>query len=216
MAGTKQIDGLTAKQRRFLAAYRVCLSIIGAVRAANTVVRPQDRIAEGAHYAWLKHSEDYRKGFYEAHQEAAGALEAEAIRRAVEGERDLVTYQGEPVFVWVDADDSVVPPEMAEREPDAFRRVALYKTSRSDALLLALLKAKLPEQYKERSAQEISGPGGGPIQTQALEIVEDANWYGNSEAAHRLAEGDAAPNPDADQPGPVQSDRLREAVGEDG
>lgn len=216
MAGSKQIDGLTAKQRRFLAAYRVCLSITGAIRAANQVVRPQDRIAPGAHYRWLDGTEDYRKAFYEAHQDAAGALEAEAIRRAVEGERDLVTYQGSPVFVWVDAEDSVVPPDLAEMAPEKFRRVALYKTSRSDALLLALLKAKLPEQYKERSSQEISGPSGGPIQMQALEIVEDANWYGNSTTAHSPATGDAAPDSDADEPCKIQGDCVRSALGEDG
>ena len=41
----------------------------------------------------------------------------------------------------------------------------------SDTLLIFLLKAHKPEKYRETSRQELTGPDGGPIQTQGQVIV---------------------------------------------
>jgi hypothetical protein len=46
---------------------------------------------------------------------------------------------------------------------DEARRRAM---SSSDTLMIFMLKARRPEKYKERRASEVSGPGGGPIQTE--------------------------------------------------
>ena len=78
---------------------------------------------------------------------AADVLEAEARRRALDGVESFVVNR-----------DGVV---RHEGEPLRVRRY-------SDALLLALLKAHRPEKYKDRVAQEHSGPGGGPVPVVAL------------------------------------------------
>lgn len=45
---------------------------------------------------------------------------------------------------------------------DEARRRAM---STSDTLMIFMLKARRPDKYKDRRASEISGPGGGPIET---------------------------------------------------
>lgn len=46
---------------------------------------------------------------------------------------------------------------------DEARRRAM---STSDTLMIFMLKARRPGKYKDRRASELSGPGGGPIQTE--------------------------------------------------
>ena len=71
------------------------------------------------------------------------SLEAEAYRRAFEGVDEPVFYQGE--------------------------EVARVKKP-SDSLMMFLLKGGMPEKYKDRVSSEVSGPGGGPIQSIGIEI----------------------------------------------
>lgn len=73
------------------------------------------------HYDWLE-SEGYKKAFEDAREEAADYLEEEAWRRAVEGVDEPVWYQG--------------------MEVGAVRRY-------SDTLLIVLLKARRPKDFKE-------------------------------------------------------------------
>jgi hypothetical protein len=51
----------------------------------------------------------------------------------------------------------------------------------SDGLLQFLLKAHRPEVYKDRVAQEVSGPGGGPVQTETKIIAVPAIPDGSPE-----------------------------------
>ena len=44
----------------------------------------------------------------------------------------------------------------------------------SDGLLMFLLKAHRPEKFKDRVAQEVSGPGGGPVKTETRVIAVPA------------------------------------------
>lgn len=96
------------------------------------------RISPQAHYLWLDDPRYVER--WEAAQVAyVERLEREADRRAVEGTEKGVYYQGERV--------------------DTERQY-------SDTLLLALLKARRPEVYKDRT--ELTGAGGGPVQVQAV------------------------------------------------
>src|SRR5215469_18944091 len=81
-------------------------------------------VARTQHYAWLKESRVYAKAFDEVKAQAAQALEDEAVRRAVNGVDKPVFYQGE---------------------------VCGQVTEYSDTLLAMLLKAHIPDRYKERS-----------------------------------------------------------------
>jgi len=71
-------------------------------------------------------------------------LDSEAYRRAHDGFLEPVYFQG--------------------IECGTIRRY-------SDGLLMFLLRARRPAVYKERTAQELSGPGGRPIQTESRVIV---------------------------------------------
>lgn len=74
------------------------------------------------HYIWLADSV-YRGAFEQAKLEASEFLEAEARRRAVDGVQEPVFYQGQ---------------------------ICGYVMKYSDALLIKLLQANLPEKFKDR------------------------------------------------------------------
>lgn len=116
------------KQQRFLTAYVGTANITRASAAA--------KVGQRAHYTWLDNDPAYPALFAEARLEAGGAVQDEAVRRAMEGVLETVYYKGKPCGV---------------------RRVY------SDALLMALLKAFMPEKYGERSKVEVSAPLAPPI-----------------------------------------------------
>lgn len=134
-------------QAAFLAAYSECGVITRAAKMCGMNIR--------RHYEWLDHpvhGEAYEEAFVEAREHAAGLLETEARRRAIEGTREPVFWQGEHV-----AD----------------------KVKYSDTLLIFLLKGALPDKYADR--KQISGEGGGPLQI-TEEIVfsdDDSDLWGD-------------------------------------
>jgi hypothetical protein len=131
----------------FLAALRVCPSITKAAKAAG--------ITREAHYRRLERDPDYKPAFEQAYREGIDSLEDEAVRRAT-GMQRPVLYHGQPVFTREDPND-----------PES-KLVPVMDVEYSDTLLLALLKAKKPELYKERVEQEISGKGGEPVGLQVV------------------------------------------------
>ena len=98
-------------------------------------------LSRQAHYDWIADPDDdeYKRLWAEAQEGFIEWLEREAARRAAEGYEVGQYYQGTKVGV--------------ERR---------Y----SDYLLMFLLKGRRPEVYKDR--QELTGPGGGPVQVQAV------------------------------------------------
>jgi hypothetical protein len=88
-------------------------------------------VARSAVYALRDEDESFAVAWDEAYAEGSDTIEQEAIRRAVQGiEGRPVTYRGQVVA------------EMTEY---------------SDTLLLALLKARKPESYRERMDVKHSG-----------------------------------------------------------
>ena len=129
---TKKLSQRTLRVSRkpaFLLAYLSTASVTKAAKAAKI-----DRIL---HYRWLREDPEYAVDFAAAQNEAAQILEDEAVRRAHQGTRKPIYYQGEKCGV-----------------------VLEY----SDSLLMFLLKAFRPDKYRERSSLEVAGPDGGPIQ----------------------------------------------------
>lgn len=100
-------------------------------------------IARSTAYEWRDADDTFRQSWDEAVEEGTDRLEDEALRRARDGVNEPVYYKGHKV--------------------GDIRRY-------SDTLTIFLLKARRPEKFKERVANEHSGPGGGPIQT------EDRSW----------------------------------------
>jgi hypothetical protein len=122
--------------RAFIAAYRRTASVTRAAAAA--------KIDRHAHYRLLERSAAYRTMFAAAAEEAAQTLEDEAVRRAVEGVSRPVMYHGKPVLVPVN------PKKLRGKKKP------LLEHERSDTLLLALLRAKKPAEYKDRVEHDVA------------------------------------------------------------
>lgn len=125
----------TPKISAFLAAIRKYPNITAAAKAAG--------ISREAHYRRLEDDEKYRVEFERAYSDGIAAIEDEAIRRAVRGVQRPVLYHGLPVMIPKDPDD----PEGGS--------TPLMETEYSDSLITLLLKAKKPEEYKERIEQKV-------------------------------------------------------------
>jgi len=61
----------------------------------------------------------------------------------------------------------------------------------SDLLLIFLMKGAMPDKYKDRVAQEVSMDVNATVQ-----IVEDSDWYGNSQTVGGTAEADGSSTAD--------------------
>lgn len=77
----------------------------------------------------------------EAFDEVTDKMEQEGLRRAVDGVDEPVFYQGIECGT---------------------------KRVYSDSLLSMMLQGRRPDIYKNRVAQEVSGPGGGPVEFQTM------------------------------------------------
>lgn len=89
-------------------------------------------------YDWRSTDEVFKAAWEDALEQATDILEAEARRRAVEGEEEYVVSGGRVVM----------HPETGQ---------PLTQRKRSDALTVLLLKAHRPDRFKDRAAVETSG-----------------------------------------------------------
>ena len=89
-------------------------------------------------YEWRQADEAFAKRWDEAIEIGTDSLEDEAVRRAHDGVDRPVFYQG-----------------------DVCGHVREY----SDTLLMFMLKGRRPEKFKDRATHEVTGPGGGPVET---------------------------------------------------
>lgn len=112
------------KKRAFLAAFAELGSVTHTARAAG--------IRRETHYKWLHSDPEYARAFREeATPRAADTLEAEAVRRAMQGVKRFKFYQGKPIL-----------------DPETKR--PYYEHDYSDVLLIFLLKGLKPERYGDR------------------------------------------------------------------
>src|SRR5262245_29920011 len=121
-------DALTPKQRAFLSAYGRCARV---GEAADTA-----KITRRSHYAWLEESDAYRQAFRQTQTMIGDLCEDAAVERAVRGVERLVLFAGKPVKV---------------------NGKLLYEREFSDQLLVQLLRRFKPNEYRERTAVEVSG-----------------------------------------------------------
>lgn len=96
---------------------------------------------------------EFSQAWNDAQDHALGRAEAEALRRAIDGDRQPVLHNGKPVFVWKDEQGEIVPEGTL-----ASRQLPLMRTSRSDLLLIFTLKALRPEKYRDQVS-----PVGGSV-----------------------------------------------------
>src|SRR5690348_3501031 len=80
-----QRDSLTHNQRKFLVAYALLGTLVGAAEASG--------LSRTNHYTWM-HEPAYRQAFTEAENEAIERAEAAVRQRAIEGVERPVYFQG--------------------------------------------------------------------------------------------------------------------------
>jgi hypothetical protein len=107
------------------------------------------RVGRRTVYDWLENDKNFKAKFKKARKVAVGVLEDEAHRRAVEGVDKPIFYKG--------------------------KRVKAKVKEYSDTLLIVLLKANAPKKYRERVQSQVSGPDGGPIQTESTVLILPSN-----------------------------------------
>jgi hypothetical protein len=122
----KKLKLTRARQERFLKALADTGIVSAAVEIAGT---SRTRV-----YELRKRDTAFAEAWDEAEEQAADVLEAEAWRRAVAGVQEALVSAGRVV-----RDD--------DGQPLAIRRY-------SDTLMLALLKARRPEKFKDRAVVE--------------------------------------------------------------
>lgn len=169
--------GKLNKQRPFLKAFIACASLTEAARAV--------KIDRSLHYQWLRDDPDYKARFEDAKIEAAQTLEDHAVEWAKRGIFRQYVWQGRPMFAqrervkWTLPDgrevyaDEWTTEELAEMECREKRTVIeddparpLGEFVKSEGLMARLLRAFMPDRYGERSAVELTGKAGGPIENE--------------------------------------------------
>lgn len=134
-------------------------AILEALREGGTVADAAKAavINRATAYRWREADKKFADAWDDAIEEGTDALEKEAIRRAVEGVREPVIYQGK--F------STVTDPNTGEETPLTVRKY-------SDSLLMFMLKGRRPEKFKDR--HEHTGKDGGPIATKEMTRLETA------------------------------------------
>lgn len=112
-------------------------------RANVSAAARKAKINRSTAYDWYDADPDFAAAWDEAIEVAVDSLEDEAWRRAATGTLEPVFQKGEKV--------------------GAIRRY-------SDMLMVTLLKAHRPEKFKDRSQNELTGPGGAPLQQPQVQV----------------------------------------------
>ncbi|QDV79859.1 hypothetical protein [Botrimarina mediterranea] len=148
----EEIDAakLTPKQTAFLAAYAVTGTLTQAAKGSGVSVR--------SHHRWREGCEAYLEAFEAAHQEACDHLEAEARRRAIQGQRRLkFDRNGQPLI-----------------DPDTGKPYSEHRYS--DALLMFLLKANNPGKFGDKIEQTHRGTGSA-VRVYSVDDPPEALFY---------------------------------------
>ncbi len=125
------LQNLTATQKRFLACYAACCSVLQAARWA--------KIHRQNHYDWLEENADYKLAFEKVKPQAAQVLEDEAVRRAVRGVTKAVRYKGRIVGYDTEYSDSVLQFLLKGAMPAKYKeRIEQQLTGKDGVPLLSL------------------------------------------------------------------------------
>lgn len=178
----------TEGQSRFIAAYLVCGTISGAGKAAG--------VNNNAYYSWMQHDPTFAPRMADAKKLSAAALEDEARRRAMDGDRVYKFFKATPLQF---------PEGPNKGEP-------YYEIRRSDAILLRLLEANDPEKWGSSTKIQHSGDPNQPLRVQ---IIDDDNFYGNADKV-KAAEDPGASEERARKLAAFQATHLRQTLDEVG
>lgn len=172
------------RQHVFLQVYAETGDLAAAAKGA--------KVEPGIHYKWLRDDPEFRDGFERARNIGLDQLEAEARRRAYQGDPEPVIYQGGLCY---------------ERLPNG-KKKQITVTRRSDVLLIFLLKAGRPEKYRDTWKGEVKHTGtisqGPDLSALSDAQLEQLNQMlllatgGTSLALDGSTGGDSPPGPPED------------------
>ena len=139
----KRVGGgrITVEVRKavFLEAYKLSGTVTFASKIAG--------VHRATHREWMTSDSEFAKIYKEAHEDFIESLEQEAVRRARDGIKREVFYQGEVVG------------NMQEY---------------SDSLLMFLMKANRAGKYRDQRSVELTGPAGGAMKIEVIYTDEAA------------------------------------------
>lgn len=148
-----------AKQAKFLKAYRETANIKISCKRAG--------VSRQTFYNWRDNDPSFAAQLPDADADANDTLEYAAYDRAVQGVPSYVVSQGRMVYEEIPVFNKDGTPKLdAQGKQVMLRGKPLVERKYSDPLLQTLLKARLPEKYKDRSAHEHTGKDGGPIKVE--------------------------------------------------
>jgi len=115
MSPTETLQKFTPSptQKRFLACFEACGSIIKACRWA--------KISRQNHYEWMQEVAGYKQAFDQARERAMDLLEGEAVRRAHDGVTKAVRYKGKVVGFDSEYSDALLIFLLKGGKPDRYR-----------------------------------------------------------------------------------------------
>ena len=157
-----------AKQKKFLKAYRE----IGIIKAACKVAG----INRSTYYDWAENDEAFKAQLPEAKEEACETLEIFAFEQA-RGIEEPAVSMGRIVYEEIPVLDEEGNQTYDVRGHPVFRRGRMVMVKKySPSVLITLLKANMPEKYKEHKSIEHSGKvefvtewGGGALEDEESE-----------------------------------------------
>ena len=159
-------EALSPKQKKFLKAYRQC----GVIKYACQIAR----IHRSTFYEWRDTNEDFKICLVYAQEDAHDVLEYSAHEQAVTGIFEPLVSAGQPVYEQIPVLDEDGKPVLDSRDrPVVKRGKLLTKRVLAPSLLQTLLKANLPEKYKDKQSVELTGKDGQPVQFQHLQHLSE-------------------------------------------
>ena len=142
-----RVHGSTLLKKRHQKAFLANFANTGNIRRASEAAKICRRLS----FKWREEDPSGFGAEFEATREAfCDALEDEARRRAFEGVNEPIVYQG------IIATDKKGKPVTIKRY--------------SDTLLIFLMKGNMPKKYGDRHKHELSGPDGGRISMEILDM----------------------------------------------
>lgn len=144
------------KQQRFLRLFRECANIKASCKYAG--------IDRTTYYEWRDKDEGFKALLPDAEQDANDTLELAANDRAVLGVPSYVVSQGRLVYHEVPLFNKDGTPQLDKFGKQEYGRgEPVIERKYSDTLAITLLKARMPDKYREKSSIEHTGKDGGAI-----------------------------------------------------
>jgi hypothetical protein len=154
------------KQARFLGAYRASGNVMYSCKVAG--------ISRQTYYDWRDRDEMFKAELPDAMQDAHDTLELAAYERAVQGVESYVVSMGRVVYEDVPLLDEEGKPKLNKDGGQIMLRgKPIVERKYSDSLLTTLLKANMPEKYRDKQEIDLTTHIGKMAEQAKDELLAD-------------------------------------------